>query len=85
MGRPRKTTAERRAERFSMPYRIGKASTGLKEEDIAELVNLSTVTLRRYRKDPGLFPVGVLATIGTALGWSEADYIAVLFPQGLGG
>ena len=60
MGRPKKTTAQRRAERFDVLYRLG-----LLEPDIAATLGVNRDTLRSYRRDPGKLPIEKAAILGT--------------------
>lgn len=70
-----------RRERFAVPYRVGKARMGLKEPDISAMIGVCEDTLRHHRNSPGNFTVRQLSTIGTALMWTDEDYLAVLFPE----
>lgn len=81
MGRPKKTTAQRRAERFNVLYREGKARLGLLEPDIAAMLGVSRDTLRNYRKNPGRLSLEKAALLGTAMGWTDEEISAVLFPE----
>ena len=81
MGRHKKTTAQRRAERFQMLYRIGKARLGLMEPEIAAMLGVSRDTLRGYRRDPGKLSLEKAAILGTAMGWTNEEIASVLFPD----
>lgn len=81
MPRPKKTTADRRAEIFLRNYKIGKAKTGFQEPDVARALEISESTLRRNKKSPGKFSIDQIATIGKVFGWSDADYLAILRPE----
>ena len=81
MGRHKKTTAQRRAERFEMLYRIGKARLGLVEPEIAAMLGVSRETLRSYRRDPGKLSLEKAAVLGTAMGWTDEEIASVLFPE----
>ncbi len=81
MGRPKKTTAQRRAERFDVLYRVGKARLGLLEPDIAAMLGVNRDTLRSYRRDPGKLPLEKAAILGTAMGWTNEEISSVLFPE----
>lgn len=65
MGRPKKTTAQRRAERFDVLYRVGKARLGCGESEIAAMISVTRPTLRSYRRDPGKLPIEKAAILGT--------------------
>lgn len=64
-GQTEKTTAQRRAERFDLLYREGKARLGLLEPDIAAMLGVNRDTLRSYRRDPGKLPIEKAAILGT--------------------
>lgn len=81
MGRHKKTTAQRRAERFQMLYRIGKARLGLLEPEIAAMLGVTRDTLRSYRRDPGKLSLEKAAILGTAMGWTDEEIASVLFPE----
>ena len=81
MGRPKKTTAQRRAERFQMLYRIGKARLGLLEPEIAAMLGVTRDTLRSYRRDPGKLSLEKAAILGAAMGWTNEEITSVLFPE----
>lgn len=81
MGRHKKTTAQRRAERFQVLYRIGKARLGLLEPEIAAMLGVTRETLRSYRRDPGKLSLEKVAILGTAMGWTTEEIASVLFPE----
>lgn len=81
MGRHKKTTAQRRAERFQLLYRIGKARLGLLEPEIAAMLGVTRDTLRSYRRDPGKLSLEKVAILGTAMGWTTEEIASVLFPE----
>ena len=81
MGRHKKTTAQRRAERFQMLYRIGKARLGLGEQEVADMIGVSRPTLQSYRRDPGKLSLEKTAILGTAMGWTDEEIASVLFPE----
>ena len=81
MGRPKKTTAQRRAERFEYLYRIDKARLGLREPDIAAMLDISLPTLKSYRTDPGRMPLGKAVILWTAMDWTAEKIVSVLFPE----
>lgn len=77
MPRPKKTEAQRRAERFWELYRVGKARIGFTEEQVGRAIGLSPVSLRKRRHDPDAFTVGELVTIGSLFGWSGEDFASI--------
>lgn len=81
MGRNKKTTAQRRAERFESLYRVGKARLGLLEPDIAAMIGVSRPTLKSYRQDPGKLPLEKAVILWTAMGWTNEEISSVLFPE----
>ena len=81
MGRNKKTAAQRRAERFEVLYRTGKARLGLLEPDIAAMIGVSKPTLLSYRQDPGKLPLDKAAILWTAMGWTNEEIASVLFPD----
>jgi len=82
MGRPRKTEAQRRAERFGELYRVGKAKLGLTEDHVKNMVGLKgRPSLLARRKDPGKFTLEQLVTLGKVFGWTDADYMAIIHPE----
>ena len=79
MPRPRKTEAQCRAEIFNKCYRIGKARIGFIEPQIAAAVGIGESTLRKYKRNPcDCFNINQMATLGTLLGWSDEDYLAII-------
>ncbi len=81
MGRHRKTDSQRRAERFGELYRVGKAKLGLTEHQICEMLGVTGPTLLARRKDPMKFSLGQLVTLGTAFGWTDAEYMSIIHPE----
>lgn len=81
MGRNKKTTVQRRAERFETLYRMGKARLGLLEPDIAAMIGVSQPTLKSYRRDPGKLPLGKAVILWTAMEWTNEEITSVLFPE----
>ena len=81
MGRSKKTTAQRRAERFDMLYRVGKARLGIGEMEVATMIGVSRPTLHSYRQDPGKLPLEKAAILWTAMGWTNDEISSVLFPE----
>lgn len=78
MPRPKKTTADRRAEIFIRNYKIGKAKTGFQEPDVARALEISESTLRRNKKSPGKFSVDQIVTLGKVFDWSDEDFLAII-------
>lgn len=78
MPRLKKTDAQRRAERFSEHYRVGKARLQLQEPDIAAALDVSERTLCRYRTRPDKVPFGKLVRLGSAFGWTEEEYMDII-------
>lgn len=81
MGRHKKTTAQRRAERFQVLYRVGKARLGIGEQEVAAMLGVSRPTLQSYRRDPGKLSLEKAAILGTAMGWTDEEIASVLFPE----
>lgn len=81
MGRHKKTTAQRRAERFQALYREGKARLGLIEPEIAAMIGVNRDTLRSYRRNPGKLPLEKAAILWTAMDWTNDEISSVLFPE----
>ena len=81
MGRHKKTTAQRRAERFQSLYREGKARLGIGELEVAAMIGVSRPTLHSYRQDPGKLPLEKAAILWTAMGWTNDEISSVLFPE----
>ena len=81
MGRPRKTEAQRRAERFDELYRLGKAKKKYTDEQIGQFVGVTRQTINKRRKDPGKLDIALLAALGKTLGWSDEDYLAIICPE----
>lgn len=80
MGRPRKTEAQRRADKFAECYRMGKAKTGLIDEQIATVLDISLPTLRHYKKIPDKLAIAKLSTLGKLLCWTEEDFLSIVCP-----
>lgn len=79
MARPKKTAAQRRAERFAELYRVGKSSVGLLDRQIAAAIGVTAVTMVNYKKDPcNRISVNRLAEIGGMLGWTDEDFLSVI-------
>lgn len=71
----RKTRADRVAEKFGELYRIGKARSGLRDEDVTALCGFkSPIPLRKRRAAPLEFTMGQLMAMGAAFRWSEEDW-----------
>ncbi len=81
MGRNKKTTAQRRAERFEVLYRIGKARLGIGDVELAAMIGVSIPTLRSYRQNPGKLPLEKAVILWTAMDWTDEDISSVLFPD----
>lgn len=71
----RKTRADRVTEKLGELYRIGKARSGLQEEEITALCGYkSPVPLRKRRRSPLDFTLGQIMTLGAVFRWSEQDW-----------
>lgn len=81
MPRLRKTDAQRRAERFGELYRVGKARLGMTDEQVGQMLDMSSATLRKKRRSPGEFSFSQIITMGAVFGWSDEDYLAIIHPQ----
>lgn len=81
MPRPRKTEAQRRAERFGERYRVGKARLGATEKQIGNILGIERPALLARRKDPGKLSVDQLVTLGKVFNWSDDDFIAIIRPE----
>lgn len=81
MPRGKKTTAQRRAERFELLYREGKARLGLRESDVAAMIGVSCPTLKSYRQDPGKLLLEKAIILWTAMDWTNEEIASVLFPE----
>lgn len=78
MPRLKKTDAQRRAERFSEHYRVGKARLKLQEPDIAAALGMGESTLRKYKRGPDAFSLGQLVRLGGVFGWTEEEYMDII-------
>jgi len=81
VSRPKKTTAQRRAERFESLYRVGKARLGVGDLEIAAMIGVSRPTLHSYKQNPGRLPLEKAAILWTAMGWTSDEISSVLFPE----
>lgn len=79
MPRPRKTTAQRRMDRFHESYRIGKARIGFTEQQIAAALGISAATLCKYKHDPcNSFSINQLALLGELLVWTDEELLSII-------
>lgn len=78
MPRLRKTDAQRRAERFSEHYRVGKARLNLQEPDIAAALGMGRTTLVAHKHNPDTFSLGQLVRLGSVFGWTEEEYMDII-------
>lgn len=79
MPKLRKNDAQRRAERFSEHYRVGKAKLKLLEPQIADMLGIGQTTLKKYKHDPlNEFSVEQLISFGHAFGWTDAEYLDII-------
>lgn len=75
----RKTKQDRMAEKFAAMYQTGKALTRLRDEEIAEMLGLKSITsLWARKKDPTKFKFGEILALSSILRWQSSD-IAGLF------
>ena len=82
MPRLKKTEAQRRAERVRELYRIGKAKTGLTDEQCASMVGVCRKTLFSAKKNPDKYiSLGQMACLGKAFGWTGEEIASIVFPQ----
>lgn len=65
-------------DEFTQRYKVGKAITGLTNEEVGSLIGLSHTALKRRRDKPGSFTLRELIVIGTAFRWTEEDYQAII-------
>lgn len=77
MPRLKKSEAQRRAERFDDHYRTSKAHLKLKEPQIADALGLGVSTLRKYKRNPDLFSMGQLVTMGRIFEWPGDTYLDI--------
>lgn len=77
MPRLKKTDKQRRAERFSEHYRVGKARLRLRDPEIAAALGVAESTLYRYKKEPDKLPLGKLVRLKHVLGWSDREYLDI--------
>lgn len=70
----RKTKQDYMAEKFTAMYRTGKALTRLRDEEIAEMLGLKSITsLWARKKDPTKFKFGEVLVLSAILQWQESD------------
>lgn len=79
MPRLRKTESQRRAERFSELYRVGKARLRLTEDQISAAIGLCRPTLSKRLENPDKFlRLGDLVDLGKLFDWTDEDFLAII-------
>lgn len=78
MPRLRKTDAQRRADRFSEHYRVGKARLQLRDADIATVLHVAPSTMQRYKNDPAKLSLEQIVLIGSIFGWTACEYMDII-------
>ena len=69
----KKTKQDRLVEAFTAFYKIGKARAGLRDSDVANVLGLTQVTLRKRRNNPKEFRAGELATLAVLFRWETVE------------
>lgn len=78
MSRPKKTISDRRLEVFTRSYKIGKASTGFQEPDVARALGISDRSLRRNKRSLNAISVEQFITLGKVFNWSDEDFLEII-------
>ena len=83
MPRPKKTDAQRMAERFVELYKVGKAKAGLTDAQCAAIAGICRKSLSNAKKDPcDRISIGQLSKLGAVFGWTDEEYLAIFCSDG---
>lgn len=69
----KKTREDRMFDTFSSLYRIGKARTGMTDEEVADALGIGRKALWKRRKNPSLFPFGEVLKLCAIFCWQEDE------------
>lgn len=77
MPRVRLTESQRRADRFRLLFRVGKAKLDYTDEQIGELMGVNRTAVIRYRKNPEAL-YGKLISLGKSMGWTDEEWLSII-------
>lgn len=81
MGRKRKTEAQRRLERFSELYRLGKAKLGFNEDKIAEILGTTRRSFLGRRNNTEKLKLGEFVKLSYIFAWSDDEILSIIHPS----
>lgn len=81
MGRKRKTEAQRRLERFSELYRLGKSKIGFTECRISEILGITRQCFNARRAEPEKLKLGEFIKLSKIFDWSDEEILSIIRPN----
>lgn len=65
------------ADTFSQMYRIGKARSGMTDEEVADALGIGRKALWKRRKNPSLFPLGDVLKLSAIFCWQQDEVMDI--------
>ena len=73
----KKTREDRMADTFTTMYRIGKARSGMTDEEVADALGIGRKALWRRRKNPSMFPFGDILKLCAIFCWQQDEVMDI--------
>ena len=73
----KKTREDRMADTFAQMYRMGKARSGMTDEEVADALGIGRKALWKRRKNPSLFPLGDVLKLSAIFCWQQDEVMDI--------
>lgn len=73
----KKTREDRMTDTFTQMYRIGKARSGMTDEEVADALGIGRKALWKRRKNPSLFPFGDVLKLSAIFCWQQDEVMDI--------
>lgn len=73
----KKTREDRMTDIFAQMYRIGKARSGMTDEEVADALGIGRKALWKRRKNPSLFPLGDVLKLSAIFCWQQDEVMDI--------
>lgn len=74
----KKTREDRMFDAFSKLYCVGKARSGMTDEEVADALGIGRKALWRRRKNPSLFPFGDILKLCALFCWEDDEVMKIV-------
>ena len=64
-------------DKFARMYRIGKARSGMTDEEVADALGIGRTVLWKRRKNPVLFPFGDILKLSAIFCWKQDEVMDI--------